>query len=104
MGDPDTLAEMMSFVYGTAWFRNHIIDFAKIAAPLYDMWKDALAPYKRKTKAVAKRFHLVDMPAWKEKDKAAFENVKKALANAIETSFHDPKMKTCVFGDASREF
>ena len=63
MGDPETLADMMSFVYGTAWFRNHIIDFAKIAAPLYDMWRDALAPYKRKTKAVAERFRLSKMPA-----------------------------------------
>ena len=47
MADPETLADMMSFVYGVAWFRNHLIHFAKIAAPLYDMWKDALAPYKR---------------------------------------------------------
>ena len=104
MGDPETLADMMSFVYGTAWFSNHIIDFAKIAAPLYDMWKDALAPCKRKTKAMAKRFKLVHMPAWKQGGKAAFENVKKGLIGAIETSFFDPKLKTCVFGDASDEF
>ena len=104
MGDPDTLADMMSFVYGTAWFRNHIIHFAKIAAPLYDMWKDALAPYKRKTKTMAKRFKLADMPAWEEKGKAAFEAVKKGLIEAIETSYFDPKLKTCVFGDASDEF
>ena len=24
MVDPETLADMMSFVYGTVWFRNHI--------------------------------------------------------------------------------
>ena len=104
MGDPETLADMMSFVYGSAWFRNHIIDFAKIAAPLYDMWKDALAPYKKKTKAMAKRFNLKDMPAWENGGRAAFENVKRGLVNAIETSFFDPKLKTCVFGDASDEF
>ena len=80
MGDPETLADMMSFVYGTAWFRNHIIDFAKIAAPLYDMWRDALAPYKRKTKAVAERFRLSKMPAWKESGKAAFEAVKSGFS------------------------
>ena len=68
------------------------------------MWKDALAPYKRKTKTMAKRFILADMPAWEEKVKAAFEAVKKSLVNAIETSFFDPELKTCVFGDASDEF
>ena len=104
MPDPETLAEMMSFVYGTAWFRNHIVHFTKLAAPLYDMWKNALAPYKRKTKKMAKRFRLADMPEWEEKGRAAFEDVKKGLVEAIETSFFDPKLKTCVFGDASDEF
>ena len=68
------------------------------------MWKDAFAPYKRKTKAMAKRFLLAEMPAWKAKGRAAFEDVKKALVQAIETSFFDPELKTCVFGDASDEF
>ena len=53
---------------------------------------------------MAKRFILADMPAWAEKGKKAFEDVKKALVEAIETSFFDPELKTCVFGDASDEF
>ena len=86
MPDPDLLSEMMNFVYGTAWFRGHIIHFARIAAPLYDLWKDTLEPYKRKTMQVAKKFKLSDLPGWEEKGKAAFENLKQALVEAIETS------------------
>ena len=104
MPEPVTLADMMSFVYGTVWFRNHIVRFAEIAAPLYDLWKEALAPYKKKTKAMAKRFILREMPDWHAKGRAAFEAVKKALTEAIETSLFNPKLKTCVFGDASDEF
>ena len=105
MAEPVTLADMMSYyVYGVAWFRNHIVNFAKISAPLYDLWRDGLAPYKRKTMAMAKHFVLADMPAWKEKGRDAFERVKRALATAIETSYFDPEKKTCVFGDANPEF
>ena len=100
MPEPVTLADMMSFVYGTAWFRNHIVRFAEIAAPLYDLWKEALASYKKKTKTMAKRFVLRDMAGWHEKGRAAFEAVKKSLKEAIETSFFNPELKTCVFGDA----
>ena len=104
MPDPHTLSEMMNFVYGIAWFRGHIPHFAKEAAPLYDMWKEALAPYKRKTMNNAKRFKLADIPAWNAVGKEAFGRVKAALAKAITTAFFDPEKKTCVYGDASHEF
>lgn len=104
MPDPNTLAELMNFVYGTAWFRGNMIHFAKTAAPLYDLWKNALEPYKRKTMQVAKKFILKNLPGWKKKGKEAFEALKKALVNAIETAFFDPELKTCVYGDASEEF
>ena len=48
--EPETLAELMSYVFGVAWFRSHLPRFAEVAAPLYDLWKDALAPFKRKSK------------------------------------------------------
>ena len=35
MADPESLADAMSFVYGTAWFRTHIPYFAEIAAPIH---------------------------------------------------------------------
>ena len=104
MPDPRTLSEMMNFVYGIAWFRGHIPHFARIAAPLYDIWKEALAPYKRKTMNNAKRFKLTDIPAWNAVGKEAFERVKAALTKAITTAFFDPEKKTCVYGVASHEF
>ena len=48
--EPDTLAELMSYVFGVEWFRSHLSRFAEVTAPLYDLWKDALAPFKRKSK------------------------------------------------------
>ena len=104
MPEPENLAQMMSYIYGVAWYRNHIPRFAEIAAPLYDLWRDALAPYKRKTTANAKKFKLNDLPGWHVKGRAAYEAVKAAFANAITTSFFDPEKKTCVFGDANEEF
>ena len=58
------------------------------------MWKDTLAPYKHKTKVMVKRFLVTDMLEWAEKGKKAFEDVKRALVEAIETSYFDPEMKT----------
>ena len=104
MAEPKTLAEMMRFVYGIAWFRGHILRWAEIAAPLYDIWKEALTPYKKKTMNNAKKFVLSEIPAWKDGGKAAFANVKRALAEAITTAFFDPEKKTCVFGDANDFF
>ena len=54
MPEPETLAEMMSFVYGAAWFRGHLMRFAEVAAPLYDLWKTTMAPYEKKTTNRAK--------------------------------------------------
>lgn len=49
MPEPVDLAELMSFVYGVALFRNHLPRFAEVAAPLYDLWKDTLSKYQKKT-------------------------------------------------------
>ena len=101
MTEPTTVAELMNFVYGVAWFRGHIPYFAEIAGPLYDLIKEALEPYKKKTSANAKK---VAMPAWKEKGRAAFKAVKDALVQGIATAYFDPDKKTCVFADASNDF
>ena len=104
MPDPDTLAEMMNFVYGTAWFRGHILHFCEIAAPLYDIYKEAMTKFKRKTTQNAMKIKLADIPAWETKGKAAFENVKRAMTESLETTYFDPELVTCVFGDASENF
>ena len=93
MAEPKTLSEMMRFVYGIAWFRGHILRWAEISAPLYDIWKEALTPYKRKTMNNAKKFVLSEIPAWKNGGRAAFAEVKRALAESITTAFFDPEKK-----------
>ena len=94
----------MSYVYGVAWFRSHLPRFAEVAAPLYDLWKDSLKSFKRKSKANAKKFKLADLPAWRDKGKAAFEAVKQSMAEALRTAYYDPELKTCVYADASDGF
>ena len=73
--EPETLAELMSYVFGVAWFRSHLPRFAEVAAPLYDLWKDALAPFKRKSKQQAAKFRLADLPNWSKVGRAAFKAV-----------------------------
>ena len=104
MPEPTTLAEAMSFVYGVAWFRNHIPYFAEIAGPLYDLWNEAMKGKKRRTTKAASKIKLADLPGWKNGAKKAFEAVKHGLVEALRTSFYDPEMRTCVFADASDEF
>ena len=104
MPDPETLAEMMNFVYGTAWFRGHILHFCEVAAPLYDIYKEAMARFKRKTTQNAMKVKLKDIPEWATKGKQAFEDVKKAMSQSLETAYFDPELVTCVFGDASENF
>ena len=102
--EPETLAELMSYVFGVAWFRSHLPRFAEVAAPLYDLWKDALAPFKRKSKQQAAKFKLSDLPNWSKVGRAAFDAVKQSMAEALRTAYFDPDMKVCVFADASEEF
>ena len=102
--EPETLAELMSYVFGVAWFRSHLPRFAEVAAPLYDLWKDALAPFKRKSKQQAAKFKLSDLPNWSKVGRAAFDTVKQNMAEALRTAYFDPDMKVCVFADASEEF
>ena len=104
MPEPETLADAMSFVYGVAWFRNHLPYFAEVAAPMYDLWKDAMTGKKRKTKAIAKNIRLADLPGWQGGGRKAFHDIKVALTEAIRTAFFDPKKKTCLFGDANDDF
>ena len=104
MPDPTTLAEAMNFVYGVAWFRNNIPYFAELAAPLYDMWNNAMAGKKRRTTLAASKIKLCDLPEWEQGAKRAFEAVKQALINALRTTFYDPELHTCVFADANDEF
>lgn len=91
-------------MYGAAWFRGHLPYFAEVAVPLYDLWKDTLAPYKLKTSANAKKFKLDDLPGWKGGGEAAFEGVKELMAQAVTTAYFDSTKQTCVFTDANKEF
>ena len=104
MPEPENLSQMMNFVYGTAWFRGHIPYFAETAAPLYDIWKDSMTRFKRKTSLNAKKVLLSDVADWENKGKPAFEKIKQALVTSVRTSFFDPDLVTCVFADASDEF
>ena len=104
MPEPETLAEMMSFVYGAAWFRGHLMRFAEVAAPLYDLWKDTMAPYAKKTTNRAKRFQLSKLPKWANGGKQAYQAVKDLMAEAVVNAYFDPDLRLCVFADASQEF
>ena len=53
MPEPTLLSDPMNFVYGVAWFRNHIPYFAELPAPMYDTWNLALKDKKKKTMAAA---------------------------------------------------
>ena len=104
MPEPETLAEMMSFVYGVAWFRGHLMRFAEVAAPLYDIWKAAMEPYTKKTTNRAKRLNLRDIPKWNAVGKEAYGKVKTLMMHAVRNAYFDPALKLCVFSDASQEF
>ena len=78
--------------------------FAEAAAPLYDIWRDSMARFKRKTSANARKVKLADVPEWETRGRAAFEKVKECLEDSVTTSFFDPELVTCVFGDASAEY
>ena len=104
MPEPETLAEMMSFVYGAAWFRGHLMRFAEVAAPLYDLWKDTMAPYEKKTTNRAKRFKLKELPGWSNGGKEAYQGVKDLMADAVSNAYFDPELRLCVFSDASKDF
>ena len=62
MSDPKTLTEAMTFVYGAAWFRNHIPYFAELAVPLYDLWNKSMVAKKRRTTQAASKIKLSDLP------------------------------------------
>ena len=102
--EPTTLAELMTFVYGVAWFRGHLPYFAEAAAPLYDLWKETMQPYKKKTTNKAKKFQLKDLPKWDANGKKAFREIKKMMADAVVNTYFDPKQQLCVFSDASDDF
>ena len=104
MAAPQTLDELMHFIYGVAWFRGHLPYFAEAAAPLYDLWNSALAPYKRKTSQNARKVALKDLPGWKGGGQAVFDSVKELMADAIKTAYFDPELQTCVFTDTIDEF
>ena len=104
MPEPTTLAEMMSFVYGVAWFRGHLPYFAEVAAPLYDLWKVTMEPYSKKTTNRAKRFQLKDLAGWRDGGSNAYQEVKKLMADAVSNNYFDPELRLCVFSDASQEF
>ncbi len=102
--EPTTLAELMTFVYGVAWFRGHLPYFAEAASPLYDLWKDTMEQFKKKTTNKAKKFQLKDLPQWEETGKRAFRQIKMMMADAVVNTYFDPAKQLCVFADASDEF
>ena len=104
MPEPETLAEMMSFIYGVAWFRGHLMRFAETAAPLYDLWNKTMEPYEKKTTNRAKRFRLAELPGWVSGGKEAYQAVKELMANAVANAYFDPNLRLCVFADASKDF
>ena len=104
MSPPTRLDELMTFVYSANWHRKHIPDFAKIAAPCYDLIKETLKDKKYATKSAAKKFDLVDLPEWAAKAKQSYDNIREAMMNAVVTAFFDREQLTCVFTDASDDF
>lgn len=51
------------------------------------------------------RAELKDLAAgWEPHGRTTLAALKQALVEAFETSFFDPKLKTCMCGDASEEF
>ena len=104
MRTPTMLNELMQFVYSANWHRQHLPDFAKIAAPCYELIRSALSHKKYPTKRAAKNIKLADLPKWEQEAKASYNAIRKAMLNAITTAFYDPNLVTCVFGDASDKF
>ena len=94
----------MTIVYGAAWFRNHIPYFAELAAPMYDLWNNALKDKKCTTTQVAKGVKLKELPEWETSGRKAYNNIKTALAEAMRTWFFDPELRTCFFADANDGF
>ena len=99
--EPTTVAELMNFVYGVAWFRGHIPYFAETAAPLYDIMKNSMERFKKKTSTNAKKILLENVPEWATAGRKAFQDVKDSMVNAVTTAYFDPNKKTCVFADAN---
>ncbi|MAA69219.1 MAG: hypothetical protein CL915_10765 [Deltaproteobacteria bacterium] len=104
LAEPETVAELMNFVYGVAWFRGHVPYFAEVAGPLYDIINEAMEKYKKKTTTNAKKVKLADNVRWQAWGRKAFQDVKEALVDAVTTAYFDPDKKICVFTDASDDY
>ena len=76
----------------------------KSKIPLYDIWKNAMAKYSKKTSNRAKRILLKDLPEWEVSGRKAYTQVKELMSQALRNSFFNPEEKLCVFTDASKDF
>lgn len=97
MAYPQNAFELQRFLCGVNFFRNSLLDFARIAQPLQEeLHRVAALAGSRKNKNLAK-FNIADDEAKRD----AFVQIKTLLLNAITMSWPQDEDDVFVFSDAS---
>lgn len=111
---PVTAADALQFLASVNWMRSSIPEYARMAAPLYQIVEaaqkrsreDAVAkggrPSRARSKAALKRYELIDF-GWSAEHEDAFEQVKDALRNVVPLAYPDERKEMCLFTDASKD-
>ncbi|GMF53617.1 unnamed protein product [Phytophthora fragariaefolia] len=94
---PTNAGELQQFICSTNWIRDSIVDCARLARPLQDTLDKAMAQTSRRTKRAAAGIPI----ALTEKECAAYDSVKQALADAATLAFPKPDAEMVSLTDAS---
>ena len=103
MDTPKTADELLQFVHCCRWMSLAIPDFAKQIAPLTSILEDAYNISGKRTKRSVKNIQLSSL-SWGAPHRNAFIILQDTLRRAVELSYPDPEMETCVFTDASDRY
>ena len=96
---PQNAAELSRFLGMVGWLQRSVRDGARLQAPLRTLLKHALAG--KSTKAAVARRVKITPGQWGATERAAFDEIKEAIASAPILNFHDPGKQLAVLADAS---
>jgi len=99
---PATAIELADFLFAITWLQNSLFDILDAKALLNEFIN---VVYKRRNARTRKKKLLMGAKlsdhGWTEEHQAAYDHLKKRVAEAVRLAIPDPKKRLCLFTDAS---
>lgn len=98
---PKTVGDLQQYICSLNWIRSCIPHYNREIDPFSDCLREIVAKIGSNKKKVLANRKLAQYEEWNEEVVACFHNSKELLKSTIIATHYDPKLRVCVFPDAS---